>query len=267
MRAPTRRGMLTRPRPLTPVLFTVLGLSCASLCAQTITGTVEAIDHPSYAGIASSFQISNAEADGTLIYDGDLLIFCADLDGTSLDEDIRNYPYQLNAYNSPFELGTLEEFDIWDRYSKTQDEELAISTLHWFVDNYYEDAFLNGDDTSRYAFQNVVWEIFGDAGTANGLSFNNGNIDRSKFSEYGPKSSPELWSEMNAMLDAVKDANVTLDYDPRNRILAINDTRAGYQDYIGLAADPRLMQIPEPSVMSMFGAAGILLLTRRRRTC
>ena len=265
MCASAHRRVLPHSRHLTSLLLSLLSLIAGQLCAQTITGTMEAIEHPSYAGIASNFLVVDARVDDELIYDGELLIFCSDLDATSLDEEVSSYPHDFTAANSPLVLGSLETLDIWSRYSKTQDEALALAMLHWFVDNHFESSFLNGDDTSQYAFQNVVWEILGDGGTSNGLNFLSGNIDRSKFSPYGRKDAPELWDEMNAMLDSIVAANITTAYQPQNQILAIHDIRPGYQDYIGLARTPAYMQIPEPQVLPLVGIAGILLLTRRRR--
>ncbi|MCH7225330.1 hypothetical protein [Haloferula sp. A504] len=234
--------------------------------AQTITGSIEAIEHPSYAGIASNFRISNARVDGETIYDGEILIFCADLDAISLDEDLSSYPHELSSTNSPLVLGAIENFDIWDRYSKTQDEAYAMAMLHWFVDHHYESAFLNGDETSQYAFQNVVWEIFGDGGTANGLNFNTGNIDRSKFSPYGRKEAPELWAAMNAMLDTIENSGVDASYSPKYQLLGIEDVRPDHQDYLALAATLDPMAIPEPGVPSLLGVAGLFLACRRSRS-
>lgn len=265
MRNPPIGGLLLCPLRLRLLALTALVLPGLALHGQMITGTIEAIDHPSYAGIASGFTLSDAREDGDLIYDGEVLIFCSDLAASSFDEDISSYPYDLTAANSPFFVGELTTMDIWARHSTAQDEALALAQVHWLVDNYYESSVLNGDSTSQYAFQNVVWEIFGDGGTASGLDFTNGNIIRSKFGPDGSRESPELWATMNSLLAAVENSGVSADYQAQHQILAVHDTRSGYQDYVGLAASPTLMQIPEPSSFSLVGAAGLLLILRRNR--
>lgn len=265
MRAPSRFGMLLRPTLLPATLALALTSAIPSLTAQTITGTIQAVEHPSYAGIASNFLLTDARAGGKPIYDGEMLIFCSDLAATSFDENMVSYPHALTEANSPFVLGSLEDLDVWNRYSTVQDEGVAIAMLQWFVDHHYETSFLNGDETSQYAFQNVVWEIFGDGGTANGLNFNGGNIKRSKFNAYGSNPSPELWRVMNALLDSVGSSGVTSAYVPQNRLLAIHDVRPGYQDYLGLASTPSLMQIPEPSTALLAGFALLAGCGRRNR--
>ena len=59
---------------------------------------------------------------------------------------------------------------------------MALSMALWLVDNYYDSYFQHpGAEASekQYAFQNVLWEIFGDGGTPEGLDFGTGNINRS----------------------------------------------------------------------------------------
>lgn len=249
------------PQPLLVAAFAAL--SSLSSRAAVVTGDLRAIDHPQYAGIASQFSIENARADGTQIYDGEIFIFCADLAARSLDEDLSNYPHSLTTGNSNLSIGTLEEFDVWDRYSTQQDESLAIAQIHWLVDNFYESHFTSptpgSENLSQYALQNVIWEIFGDGGTPEGLSFDDGNIDRSRFQS----SSPALWSEMNFLLDAVANSGVTGSYVSTYTILGVLDDRDGYQDYLALAATPELMAVPEPGV-TLLGASAALLLLRRR---
>jgi hypothetical protein len=237
--------------------------------AQTLTGSIEAIDHPSYAGIASQFLVNDTQVDGTSVYNGQMVLFCVDLAGRSIDEEVSRYPLELSSVNSPLVMRDLESFDVWDRYATPQDEGLAIAQLHWLVDNFYESHFLGSeaDEETQYAFQNVVWEIFADGGTADGLSFTSGNVDRHKFASYGSSSAPRLWSEMNRMLDAVDSSGVTAGYVPVFEVMAIHDERGGYQDYLGLATDAGLMvtAVPEPGMAMLLGASGLLVLLRRRR--
>lgn len=243
------------------------GAGWAPLTAQTLTGGLEPVRYPSYAGIASHFMLSDARAAGETIYDGELRIFSSNLSAKSIDEQERVwYPYELTADGSPLRLGSLDTLGVWDQYLIPQDIGLAQAQVHWFVDQHYESAYLNGDETSQYAFQNVLWELYGDGGTDNGLSFWTGNIIRSKFSSSGFASAPELWDEMNLLLESVENAGVTSEYVPVYQILAVHDIRSGFSDYIGLASTPEMMNaVPEPRVAILFGCAALLLLSRRGR--
>lgn len=249
------------------ILLCFLAFGLPSL-AQTLTGDLTAFDHPEYAGVASHFRISNAEAGGEGIYDGELIMFCSDLAARSLDEDISSYPYQLTSANSSLSLGSLDQFDVWDRYSTSQDEALATAQLHWLVDNFYISHFLaapSGEESLRqYAFQNVIWEIFGDGATSNGLDLTNGNIRRSKFGPSGSSSSPELWSEMNNLISAVENSGVTAAYEGRYEVFGVLDSRGGYQDYFAISAQPDTFAVPEPATGLMLIGCCALLLRRRR---
>lgn len=252
---------------LSKLLPSVLSLGLLLPCpaAVQLTGELQAIDHPTFAGIASHFVINDARVGGETIYDSQVFIFCSDVAASSLDEDSLSYPHTLTEANSPLSIGALDDFDIWDRYSTTQDELLAIAQIHWLVDNYYESHFLNptpgSEDMLQYALQNVIWEIFADGGTSLGLNFRNGNVTRSQF-RFTQRA---LWNEMNRILNAVETSGVTADYVSTYNILGVLDEREGYQDYLALAADPVLMEIPEPDIALLAGGFGVLLILRRRR--
>ena len=185
-------------------------------------------------------------------------IFCSDLAATSLDEDSSVYPRPVSLT-----FGTIEEMDIWDRYSTSQNEALALAQVRWLVDNHYDSHFLNPSSNvseMQYAFQNVVWEIMGDGGTSSGLSFWTGNIVRSKFSDsdnYGTM----LWTIMNDLLDEVRNSGVTESYRATSEIYAAMDSRAGHQDYIFLANEVTI--VPEPNTVFL-GLIGLALILRRR---
>ncbi|MEM1084447.1 MAG: PEP-CTERM sorting domain-containing protein [Verrucomicrobiota bacterium] len=237
--------------------------------AQNLTGSVTAYEHPAYAGVASHFAISNAQANGAFVFEGDVVIFCSDLPARSLDEDISSYPFALTNANSAISIGSIDDFDIWDRYTTPQDEGLAKAQAHWFIDNYYEDYFINppaSEESARqYAFQNVLWEIMADGGTAAGLDFTTGNTNRSRFSPSGSRSAPELWSHMTTLVNAINASGVDSSYEEQFQIYGALDSRDGYQDYFLLAATTEAMAVPEPSTSMLVLAAGTLLAGRRQR--
>lgn len=235
----------------------------STLFAQNISATINKIDHSSYAGIASQFALTDLKVDGKTVYNGSGYLFCADYEGISLDEDGGNYP----RIETNLLVGTMAEMEVWDRFTNSQDESLARANAHWFIDNYYESSFLqpvNNASARQYAFQNVLWEIFGDAGTTDGLNFSNGNIDRSKFSPGGSNSNSTLWGYMNSMLDAVRNSNIDTNYQNELEVLVALDSRSSHQDYLMLAANPSLMTVPEPSSL-LLGILGSALLLRRKR--
>lgn len=246
----------------------ILSLIIAALShpthAQTITASMTAITHNSYAGVAAQFHLTNLKAGGNEILGGEGYLFCADLVGRSLDEDSQTYP----RLTSNLTLGTMEQMSIWDRFNNTQDEPLARAMAHWAIDTYYESHFLNPvNNTSarQYAFQNVIWEIFGDGGTSAGLNFSTGNINRSKFGPYGSDSSPTLWSYMTSMLDGVKNSGVTTSYVPKYEVLVALDSRSTYQDYLLLAANTAPTTIPETSSTALIAVGLSMLVIRRKR--
>jgi len=248
----------------TPISLALLCSAFASsIHAQNISATINAINHPTYAGIASGFALTDLKVDGQTIYNGSGYLFCADFEGITLDEDSSVYP----RVESDLDVGTLEQMEIWNRFGNAQDEPLARAMAHWYVDNYYESSFLqpvNDASARQYAFQNVIWEIFGDGGTLEGLNFSTGNINRSRFAPDGANNSPILWGHMNTMLDAVKNSGVDMNYVYTLDFRVALDARQTHQDYLMLAADPALMLVPEPSTF-LLGAMGSVLLLRRRR--
>jgi hypothetical protein len=232
--------------------------------AQTVTASMTAINHNSYAGIAAQFHLTNLEAGGQQILGGEGYLFCADLVGQSLDEDSGSYP----RVTSNLVLGTMDQMKIWGRFSNAQNEPLARAMAHWTIDTYYETHFLNpvnNASSRQYAFQNVLWEIFGDGGTSAGLNFSSGNINRSRFGPLGSDSSPTLWSYMTGMLDAVKASGVDASYVTKYEVLVALDSRSTYQDYLLLSADPNFMLIPEPSSSALIALGLSLSLARRKR--
>lgn len=234
------------------------GLFLQSANAQSVTGSLNAYNHPSYAGIAAHFRIDDLEVGGSQFFGGTGNIFCSDLDGTSLDEDSQTYPRPVTLT-----FGALEDMDIWDRYSTPQNESLAMAQVRWLIDNRYDSHFLNpGSDASekQYALQNVIWEIMGDGGTAAGLDFSTGNIDRSKFSN-SRRYGTTLWTIMNDLLDDVENSGVDETYVATSEIYAALDSRSGYQDYIFLANE--VTQVPEPNA-ALLGLLGLALILRRR---
>lgn len=241
-----------------------LALNSPGQSVAPLTGELQPVEHLEFAGIASQFLINDARVDGETLYDSQVFIFCSDVAAKSLDEDSLSYPHALTVGNSPLAIGALEDFDVWDRYGTTQDEALAIAQVHWLVDNYYESHFLSpvagSESLMQYAFQNAIWEIFGDGGTATGLNFSDGNIDRSRFRF----SDPDLWNEMNSLIDAVSVSGVGTSYVSTYNVLGVLDERDGYQDYLALAASPELMAVPEPNTAILLGGLAILLIVRRR---
>ena len=240
-------------------VLAAIGFTASAVHAQNITGNLNAYNHPSYAGIAAHFRIDNLQVDSSQFFGGTGNIFCSDLAATSLDEDSQVYPRSVTLG-----YGEIEDMDIWDRYSTPQNESLAAAQVRWLFDNRYDSYFLNpGANASakQYAFQNVIWEIMGDGGTAAGLDFSTGNINRSKFSDtltYGTA----LWSIMNQLLSDVENSGVDGSYTAKTKIYAAFDSRAGYQDYIFVANEVAL--VPEPS-SALLGLVGLSLLFKRRR--
>lgn len=261
----------TRPTPLLrPVAACgwLLAALAAPLNAQTITGDLDAFQHPSYASFASHFSISDFAAGGVSMFGGEVVIFCSDVDARSPDEDALTYPYTLTNANSDFSLGTLQQLDVWNTHANPQDEALAIAMALWLVDTHYADYFVApvADAQERqYAFQNAIWEIFGDGGTSTGLSYSTGNVTRTRFAPGGPNDSPLLWGYMNTLITEVTAAvnNSTLDstYVATNDVRAALDSRPFYQDYLLVAAAP----VPEPATALLILLA-TLPLARRRRT-
>lgn len=243
---------------LGPLLLTLLASPAQ---AQSLQGDLSPYDHPAYAGIASHFLLGNATVDGQTIFNGTAVMLCSDYLSKSLDED-------PDPYSSPISIGfgTMEEMDVWDRFTASQDEGLVLAQVRWVADNYYEDYFLNpvgAINAKQYAFQNVIWEIFYDGGTAAGLDWSTGRLDRDKFANTATYGT-ELWSYMNELLDAVENSGVTSAYQGSIPIYATLDTRPGYQDYILITSDLAYPNIPEPgtALLSLLGTA---LLFRRRR--
>ena len=227
--------------------------------AQTLQGDLSPYDHPEYAGIASHFQIANATVDGQTAFNGTAIILCSDFQGTSLDED-------PDPYSSPVSLGFagLDDMDVWNRYSAPQNEGLVKAQVGWLVDNYYQSHFLspvNDASARQYAFQNVIWEVFYDGGTAEGLNWSTGRLDRDKFADTG-QYGPELWSYMNQLLDAVDTSGVTASYQSTLPIYSALDSRSGYQDYVLLTADIGYSNIPEPGT-ALLALLGLPFVLRR----
>ena len=230
------------------------------LAAQSITGTLNAYTHSNYAGIAAHFRIDNLQVGGAQFFGGVGNIFCSDLDGKSLDEDSKVYPRSVTLT-----FGGIEDLDIWDRYSTPQNESLATAQVSWLIDNRYDSYFLNAGvnaDEKQYALQNVIWEIMGDGGTAAGLDFSTGNIDRSKFSNSNSYGTT-LWTVMNDLLDDVKNSGVDGSYVATSEIYTALDSRSGYQDYFFVANEVTV--VPEPSTALLGFVGGLALVLRRRR--
>lgn len=262
-RSPRRRGLFL-------ALFAMAALAANQADSQTLTGIVEEFEHTEYAGISSHFSVTDARVDGVSLYDGNVVIFCSDLAARSIDEDGISYPYVFTQENSPLSIGSMDDFHVWSRYSTPQNEAIAQAQAHWLVDNFYESYFVStpsGETSARqYAFQNVIWEIMGDGGTAAGLDFTTGNINRSKFAPGGSADAPELWAHMNTLVDAINASGVTGDYVSRYQIFAALDSRDGYQDYFALASTPEAMLVPEPSTGALVLLASGLMVSRRRRS-
>ncbi len=239
-------------------MLAAIGFSLLSSNAQSVTGTLNAINHSSYAGVAAHFQITNLEVGGSQFFGGTGNIFCSDLAGTSLDEDSQVYPRSVTL-----SYGAIEDMDIWDRYSTTQNESLAMAQVRWLIDNRYDSHFLNPGTqvhAKQYAFQNVIWEIMGDGATAAGLDFTTGNINRSKFSDTGTYGSA-LWTIMNQLINDVENSGVTEGYVATSEIYAAMDSRSNYQDYIFLANEVTV--VPEPNT-AFLGLLGLAMILRRR---
>ena len=239
-------------------------LAVLPLPAQTLSGYLNEYAHTAYAGTSSQFRMEQARLDGQTYMGGTVNLFCGDLPGTSIDQDITSYPH----YHAAFTVGTLNQLAIWSRFSNTQNEALAIAMMRWTVDNFYLSHFLkpvNDEHARRYAFQNVIWEVLGDGATSAGLSFSTGNINRSKFAPGGSSYNATLWTYMSQMLTAVSSAGVTTAYRPIFQVEAALDARSSYQDYLIIPHEETFLPIPEPSVALLFGAAGMFVLGRRRR--
>jgi len=252
------------PRFIIVILSLVIAAASLPANAQTITANMTAVTHNSYAGVASQFHLTDLKAGGNTILGGEGYLFCADLVGRSLDEDSKIYP----RITSNLALGTMQQMTIWDRFGNAQNEPLARAMAHWAIDTYYESHFINTtSDTStrQYAFQNVIWEIFGDGGTSAGLDYNTGNVNRGKFGPMGSNSSPALWSYMNTMLNGVKNSGVDVNYVPKLEVLVALDSRSTHQDYLLIAANPSITTIPEPSSTALITLGISLALVRRKR--
>lgn len=265
MKTSLREGGRGLPSKLAAVLVCLwLGLAAGSpLSAQSLTGWLSEYSHPSYASVSSQFRMDQAKLNGQTYMGGSVNLFCSDLPGTSIDEDISTYPH----FVSTFSLGSLSELSIWSRFSNTQNKSLALSMMHWLVDNYYLSHFLqpaDNVDARRYAFQNAIWEVLGDGGTSSGLNYSTGNINRSKFAPGGSSYSATLWTYMSQMLTAVSSAGVTTSYQPLFRVSAVLDPRSSYQDYLVVPNQMEFLPVPEPSVAMLLAAAGALAWRRRR---
>ena len=248
----------------TPLKLGLLSVVLSTgLSAQNITADLYSVPHSNYAGIASQFRLENLQVDGQSVYSGSAYLFCADLPGKSLDQDSKTYPRITNTLT----VGTMDQMEIWNRYSNPQNQSLAKAQAHWLVDNYYSAYFLNPQNNTnarQYAFGNVLWEIFGDGGTADGLNFSNGNINRSKFAPGGDDNSPTLWGYMNTLVNAVNNSGINQNYVPTYEIKVALDSRAEHQDYLMLAGNPNLMTVPEPTVAGLAFIGSLLILRRRR---
>lgn len=233
--------------------------------AQGISGILNAVNHNDYAGVASQFSLESLTVGGETIYNGSGFLFCTDYEGTSLDQDSSEYPRIENSLT----IGTMDDLEVWNRYDNIESRAIAIASARWFVDNYYETSFLSPENNAsarQYAFQNVLWEIYADAGSGTGdLDFLSGNFERQKFSPDGRRDSPLLWGYMNDMLDDLRDANVTSDYIPQYEVLVALDERETHQDYLLLAANPELAAVPEPSSSMLILLGSMVILTFRRR--
>lgn len=261
---PRRRGTLPCLVKIACLFFAVVG----GAQAQTITGSLTPYSHPQYAAIDSHFLVTGAQIDGQTAYNGSMVIICTDIAAISIDEDPVTYPVTLDGSYPPLTAGVADQLDVWDRYAP-RDEALATAQAMWLIDSYYVDYFTSppGAETSarQYAFQNALWEIFGDGGTGSPLDYSSGNINRSKFAPSGGSSAPELWTHMNILIDAVNNSGVTADYDPTLEWYTALDARSGYQDYLALSLDASLMHAPEPTSGMLAVLSGALLLGRRRR--
>ena len=223
---------------------------------QSLTGWLTEVPHAEFASVSSQFKMTGAQVNGSTYRGGTVYLFCADFPGNSIDQDISSYPY----YSSSFSVGGLGSLEIWNRFGTTQNEALATSMAHWLIDNYYVSYFLSppSDVSERqYAFQNALWEIFGDGATAYGLNYSTGNINRSKFSPTGSNSEPVLWSYMNQLINAVNGSGVTTLYTPVFHVDAVLDSRSTYQDYLAVP-------VPEPSGVCLLVSAAWLIVRRRR---
>jgi len=164
--------------------------------------------------------------------------------------------------------GIADQLDVWDRYAP-RDEALATAQAMWLIDSYYVDYFTNPPgaeiDERQSAFQNAIWEIFGDGGTGSALNFSTGNINRSKFGPSGGSSAPELWAHMNILIDGLNSSGVTAAYQPTYEWFTALDARNGYQDYLVLSLDASLMPVPEPASGTLAMLSATLLRARRRR--
>jgi len=253
-------------RGVAAVLATMLTIWAGAAKGQVITGDLTPIEHPAYAGIASHFDIEDFAASGVSMFGGEVVIFCTDLAARSLDEDQLGFPYSLTQANSMLSVGSPDQLDVWGRYSTPQDEAQALGMAMWLIDNFYYDYFVDpsSDASARqYAFQNTLWEIFGDGGTAAGLDFSTGNIIRSRFGPGGSTENPLLWGYMTNLLDAVANAPVGEGYTPSSEVQIALDSRTGYQDYLMVDASP--VPVPEPGVWMLGLMAAIFGVARRRR--
>ena len=174
----------------------------------------------------------------------------------------------MNGSYPPLSEGVTDQLDVWSRHAP-RDKALATAQAMWLIDSFYQSYFADppADQISerRYAFQNAIWEIFGDGGSGSDLDLTAGYINRSKFAPGGISGAPELWSHMNLLIDAVNASEVTAAYQPTYRVITALDARPGYQDYLGLSLPPSLMLVPEPASGSLILLSGTLLLGHRRR--
>ncbi len=252
----------TRAAILGALLTALPGLSTG----QVITGDLTPIEHPAFAGVASHFDIADFAAGGVSMFGGEVVIFCSDLAARSLDEDGLGFPYILTPANSTLSVGTPDNLDVWGRYANPQNEAEALGMAMWLVDHYYYDYFVdpNTDASARqYAFQNALWEIFGDGGTSAGLDYSTGNIIRARFGPGGATEEPVVWGYMTTLLDAVENAQVGGNYSPATDVQIALDSRTGYQDYLLVDASP--VPVPEPDILAFGALASLFGIARRRR--
>jgi len=253
-------------REKTAILGALLMALPGLLTGQVITGELTPIEHPAYTQVASHFGIADFAAEGISMFGGEVVIFCSDYAARSLDEDGFAFPYALTPANSMLSVGTPNDLDIWGRYPTPQNEAQALGMAMWLIDHYYYDYFVapTSDVSARqYAFQNTLWEIFGDGGTAAGLDYSTGDIIRSRFAPGGATEELTVWAYMTTLLNAVKDANVDGSYVPATQVQIALDSRPGYQDYLLLDASP--VHAPEPGILMLGMVSALIGIARRRR--
>jgi hypothetical protein len=141
----------------------------------------------------------------------------------------------INTLSSGITINTnLAASSVFDDTPLPQGEGRAIAQAGWLIDNFFVNKFVNGNDITRAALAQVIWEITQDGGTTGvNLDFTANDFVRNTgvFA-----TGTALRTEMELMKNAVAASGVTSTYTWTTVHYLINDSTAGNQDYLLLKA-------------------------------